>query len=199
MTKQEFITQLREKLCGLPQADIEESVIFYSEMIDDRIEDGLSEADAVNELGSVDDITTQIIADTPLSKIVKEKIRSRKNFKTWKTILLAVGSPIWVALVISAAAVIFSLWVTLWAVIVSLWAADVAFAATALGSFVSGFFFICGGKTLSGLFMISAGFICAGLFIVMLFICIALTKLSAKLTKKIVLAIKSLFIGKEEA
>ncbi len=43
MNKQAFLTQLRKGLSGLPQEDIEERLAFYSEMIDDRIEEGLSE------------------------------------------------------------------------------------------------------------------------------------------------------------
>ena len=37
MNKQEFLTQLRQGLSGLPQDDIEKRLTFYSEMIDDRI------------------------------------------------------------------------------------------------------------------------------------------------------------------
>ena len=39
MNKQEFLAELRKRLSGLPQADIEERIVFYSEMIDDRTEE----------------------------------------------------------------------------------------------------------------------------------------------------------------
>ena len=74
MSKKEFLERLQEKLGGLPQSEIEERLMFYSELIDDQIEDGLSEEDALNQIGSVDDIATQIISETSLQKIVKEKI-----------------------------------------------------------------------------------------------------------------------------
>ena len=45
MNKQEFFEQLRKGLSGLPKDDIEERLTFYKEMIEDRIEDGLSEED----------------------------------------------------------------------------------------------------------------------------------------------------------
>ncbi len=51
MSKQEFLAQLKDGLSGLPQSDIEERVAFYEEMIDDRIEEGLSEEQAVSEIG----------------------------------------------------------------------------------------------------------------------------------------------------
>ena len=47
MTKQAFLAALGERLVGLPQKDIEERLTFYSEMIDDRMEEGLSEEEAV--------------------------------------------------------------------------------------------------------------------------------------------------------
>ena len=43
MTKKEFLSGLRKKLSGLPQEDSEERLNFYSEIIDDRVEEGLSE------------------------------------------------------------------------------------------------------------------------------------------------------------
>ena len=43
MNKQEFLAELRRGLSGLPRDDIEERLSFYGEMLDDRIEEGLSE------------------------------------------------------------------------------------------------------------------------------------------------------------
>jgi hypothetical protein len=41
MNKQEFLTALKKALSPLSKADLEERLSFYSEMIDDRIEEGL--------------------------------------------------------------------------------------------------------------------------------------------------------------
>ena len=67
MNKQDFLFQLGEALSGLPQGDIEEQLSFYSEMIDDKVENGLSEEAAVAEIGPADRIASQAIAGTPLS------------------------------------------------------------------------------------------------------------------------------------
>ena len=75
MNKQEFLLELSKGLSGLPMEDIEERIVFYGEMIDDRMEDGLSEEDSVREIGNVDEIISQIIAETPITKLVKEKIK----------------------------------------------------------------------------------------------------------------------------
>ena len=54
---------------------IEERLEFYSEMIDDRIEEGKSEFEAVREIGDVDEVVSQIASETPLYRLVKEKAK----------------------------------------------------------------------------------------------------------------------------
>ena len=47
MDKIAFLEILQKKLSCLPQSDIDKTVDYYSEMIDDRMEDGTSEEEAV--------------------------------------------------------------------------------------------------------------------------------------------------------
>ncbi|MGN1118052.1 MAG: DUF4097 family beta strand repeat-containing protein, partial [Acutalibacteraceae bacterium] len=54
---------LREKIAQLPQNDIDSFSQYVGEMIDDRIEDGLSEEEAVADIGSIDDIVKAILSD----------------------------------------------------------------------------------------------------------------------------------------
>ena len=122
MTKQEFLEKLEASLDGLPKDDIAERISFYSEMIDDRIEEGLSEEDAVADIGSIDDIVFEMLKETSIAKLVKEKIKPNRKLKTWEIVLLWAGSPVWFPLLIVAAAVVFSLYVSVWAIIISFWA-----------------------------------------------------------------------------
>ena len=124
MTKNEFLEQLRRGLSGLPMEDIDERLNFYSEMIDDRIEEGLSEAEAVSAVGSVSDIVSQILRETPLTKLVKEKVKPAKPLKWWAIVLIVLGSPIWLSLLIAAAVIVLAVYVVLWSLDVSLWAVD---------------------------------------------------------------------------
>ena len=101
MNKHEFFEQLGRGLSGLPQEDIDERLTFYGEMIDDRVEDGLTEEEAVAEIGSPDEIASQIISETPLSKLVKQKVKTKRQLKTWEIVLIAVCSPVWVPLLIA--------------------------------------------------------------------------------------------------
>ena len=47
MNKQEFLSALQNALAGLPKKDRQKTLAFYSEMIDDRMEDGMTEEEAV--------------------------------------------------------------------------------------------------------------------------------------------------------
>jgi len=199
MLKQEFLEQLRKELSGLPRNDIEERLTFYNEMIEDRMEEGLSEEDAVSAAGTVDEIAAQTVADIPLAKIAKERIRPKRRLKAWEIILLALGSPIWLSLGIAAAAVILSLYVSSWAVIISLWAVFASLAACSAGGVLACAVFAIGGNGAAGIAMLAAGIVCAGLSVFMFFGCRAAAKGVLILTKKIAVWIKNCFIKKEEA
>ena len=199
MNKQEFLVQLRKGLSGLPKEDIEERLTFYSEMIDDKTEDGIPEETAVREIGDVSELVSQIIADIPLTKLVKEKITPKKKLKVWEIVLLVLGSPIWLPLLIAAFAVILSLYVVLWSVIIALWAVFAALAACGFAGIAAGVYFAVGGNVLTGIAVIGAGIVCAGLSVFMFFGCKAVTKGILKLTKKFAIRIKNCFIKKEEA
>ncbi len=197
MNKQEFIDKLRMGLSVLSEQDIEEHIAFYSEMIDDRMEEGLTEEDAVAQLGSVDKIISQIIADTPLKKIVKQKLEQKRSFKVWEIVLIALGSPIWFSLLVAAVAVILSVYVSVWSVIVSLWAVFASFAACALAGV-----FYCGVLLLKNTYLaflsLAASLVLAGLSIFTFFGCKLATKGILLLTKKVILCIKKCFAKKEE-
>ena len=60
MTKETFLAEIREKIQGLPQSDIEKFLDYYAEMIDDYVEDGRTQEEAIRELGSVEEIVEQI-------------------------------------------------------------------------------------------------------------------------------------------
>ena len=197
MLKQEFLAQLRSGLAGLPQDDISERLTFYSEMIDDRMEEGLSEAEAVAAIGSVDEIVAQIVADTPFSKIAKERIKPKRQLNALEIVLLALGCPIWLSLGIAAIAVIISLYVSLWSVIISLWAVFASLAVCSLAGIAACVIFITGGNLYTGLAMLAAGIALGGLAIFMFYGCRATTKGILHLTKKFAFGIKNCFIKKE--
>jgi len=65
MTKDQFLTALSGALSALSETDRKITLDFYSEMIDDRIEDGMDEGDAVAALGDIDEIIREVLAELP--------------------------------------------------------------------------------------------------------------------------------------
>lgn len=198
MCKEAFLLQLRKALSGVPADDLEERVVFYSEMIDDRIEEGLSEEDAVSAVGPVEAIAKQILADIPLTKLAKERVKPIRQLRVWEMILLILGFPVWGSLLISAIAVVLSLYVSLWSVVISLWAVFVSLIACAAAGIVAGIGFVCIGNTPSGIVMIGGALVCAGLSVFLFYGCHWATKGISLLAKLFLVWIKGLFIRKEE-
>ena len=197
MDKAQFLDELRKRLTGLPQSDLEERLQFYGEMIDDRVEDGLTEAEAVAGIGSVDEIVAQIMEEIPLSRLVKEKVKRRRSLKVWEIVLLVLGAPVWLPLGIAAFAVCLSIYIVLWAVLISFWAVDLSFAVCALSGLAAAVFCLFKGNLPAAGLSLGAAILCAGIAILLFFGCKALTNGLLRLTKKILLGIKSMFIGKE--
>lgn len=185
MNKQEFLAQLRHKLSGLPQEDVEERVTFYREMIEDRIEEGLSEKEAVAAVGHIDEIVAQILADIPLVETKKKSAKTKKRLDAWQIILLAVGSPIWLSLGIAAIAVILSLYISMWAIIISLWAVYGALLGCAFGGVALGFILVCSGNALPGTALIGSGMVFGGLSVFMFYGCKAAARGVVTLTKSV--------------
>ena len=199
MSKQAFLVQLRKGMSGLPQEDVEERVMFYSEMIDDRMEEGLSEEEAVAEIGAAQEIAAQVVAEIPLGKIAKERMKATRQLRVGEIVLLALGAPIWLSLGIAAFAVIFSLYISFWAVIISLWAVFVSFIACSVGGVLACVGLTVSGNSASGLAMLAAGIVCAGFAIFAFYGCKAVTDGTVMLTKKMTIWTKNCFIRKEAA
>lgn len=199
MNKQEFLDRLKKGLSGLPEDDIEERLYFYREMIDDRIEEGLSEEEAVAELGSVDELVAQTVAETPITRLVKERIRPGRRLGAVEIVLLVLGSPIWLSLLLAVGAVTVSVYAALWSVIVSLWAVFAALSASALACAAAGVYYAVSAGAAAVVLGVSAGAAAAGLAIFMFFICKAATKGTVYLTKAFAVWIKRCFIKKEVA
>ena len=197
MTKQEFIFELRNSLSVLPEDDIEERIAFYSEIIDDKIDEGISEEDAIKEIGSLEEIVSGIIADIPLSKLVKEKIKPRRSLTALEVLLIILGIPVWFPLISALGAVILVLYVVIWSVIISLWAAFVSFVGCAIVGIGAGLVIAFTSHIFTGIAMVSGGIFCVGLLIFAYFGCKAATKGIFILTKKIVLGLKNLLLKKE--
>ena len=137
MSKQEFLGALYNGLSGLPKEDIENSVQFYSEMIDDRMDEGMTENEAVEDIGSVNEIIQQILSESSLPKLVKRTVSKKHDWKVWEIVLLAVGSPVWFPLLLTAIVIVLTVYIVIWSVVLSFYAADFSLAVSGIFTLVS--------------------------------------------------------------
>ena len=157
MNKREFLTAVGNGLKGLSYEEQDKWLDFYSEMIDDRMEEGMTEPEAVAAIGSVEAVVEQILAQS------KPETKKRKELKTWQTVLLVVGSPLWFSLLIAAVSVVFSLLVTAWALVISFFATAVAATACGLAGIALLVALLFQGNVVVAFFGFGMGLISAGL------------------------------------
>lgn len=197
MLKHEFLQELRKRLEGLSPQDIDSSLEYYSEMIDDRVEDGMSEEEAVACVGSPADAANHILKDMPITKLVKARMKPKNKLPVWAIVLLILGSPIWASLLIALLSVIFSVYVVIWSAIIVLWAVYGSLWACGGAAVIYAFIPLIQGHPGTGLFLLGSGIAVAGLALFMHYGCIYATKGICLLSKKIFCGIKSCFIKKE--
>lgn len=198
MNKQEFLCEIRKGLKGLPEKDVEERISFYGEMIDDRMEEGKTEEQAVAETGTPDEIVSGIIADIPLSKIVQEKIRPKRSLKVWEITLFIFFSPILFSLLIAAIAVVFSLFTVLFSLAISLYAVDLAVAAASLYGLFSFVVISARGNPSVGAAFLGIAIFCIGAAILLFYGSNYVLKKFFVLLKNTALLFKRSVIGKEK-
>ena len=193
MTKSEFLKSLCTSLHGLSDEDIKKSVDYYEEMIDDRMEDGKSEEEAVEGLGTIDEIKNNILEDIPITKIVKEKIKPKRTLKGWEIILLIIGSPVWIPVTAAMIIVALVLYLCFWIVILWLYACDFAVFFSGFASIFGAFVQNNGFNT--GLFYAGSGIALVGVAILLFFGFTQIARGMIWVSKKIGLGIKRLFVG----
>ena len=161
MNKKDFMAALGEGLVGLSPQEQDKWLDFYSEMIDDRIEDGIAEEEAVAAIGALEDVIAQILAQS--QPVKKEK--KKRELKTWHWVLLIAGSPVWFSLLVAVASVVFSLLVGVWAVVIAFYSVFASLVACGLAGVVVTPVFLLHGNTIAGLCCLGAGLFCVGLSI----------------------------------
>lgn len=174
---------------------------FYEESIDDRVEDGMSEEEAVDSLGNINSIINEILIDTPLPTLIHEKIKKSRKESSHKTlwrIVVICSLPVTIMLLLSFLLIIFSVYITIWGVIVSILASELAMIISGVLAPIAGLCHIVVGNTIPGFIIISSGIISLGLFILTIKPAIALCKQFNSLTVVFLRKMKSFFVTKKE-
>ena len=201
MNKYEFLTNLRAKLWALPEEDKQRSVDYYAEMIDDRMEDVLSEEEAVAAIGDLDEIVQQILSETPRlpAEVKKEEEQKKQKRKVswWESVLLVLGFPVWGALLIAVSTVVFSVWIGLWSVVIALYATAFALAVSAIGLLIAAFSLLWIRHFAKGTVLVGGALVCAGLAVLIFLLSNLAAKGLAALTRLIWNGATGIFKRKE--
>ena len=200
MKKYEFLSAIEKELSELSDNDVHSSLEYYSEMIDDRMEEGLSEEEAINEIGTPENIAAQILSEKVATKTEvqstenSENKNTKRKIKPWEIVLLVLGAPLWIPLLIAALSVVLSLYIAVWSVLISVWAVGIALGACGIALIISPFIFLFSGRLVETVIALGAAFVFIGVSVFVILGSYFASKYTVILTKKAVLGIKSLLV-----
>ena len=134
MNKKQFCTFLENELrLYLSSKEVYKTLNFFKEMIDDHVDEGLSEEEAVSQLGNIDDIVGQILDE--------HNIKKRQKKLVWRFIPQKTPSASNIIIVI----LLFPIWITIFSLVASFF---IAFMSLIFSLVVSVIAFFVGGIAL---------------------------------------------------
>ncbi len=175
-SENEFLIELKNRLSHLPISETGKVLSYYSESLQDKIEDGMTEEEAIKSFESIDEIVKSLEDEIPLSAVVKDKVinKTKKNKKMSASaimlliITLILTSPIWIILL----AVLFSIAVAvvavLWSIPIIIVSIYVSLYPIAISGIIFGFTRMFTLSFPTGLAYLGVGVASAGLAIMLL-------------------------------
>jgi len=167
MSKEEFLGSLNRLLKSLGKSEREKSLSYYNEIIDDYMEDGYTEEEAVEQIGPPGQIAQEILEEqqtqmkTPMSRGMKGLI----------AVLLVLGFPLWgslvlagFCLVLSAVLLVLSAYIVIWCIPICTGAVSVAGLILSVVS-MGGAAVIIFQNSAAGVIQLGVGMSSAGIFI----------------------------------
>ena len=197
MTKSEFLWQLSRALKNVSERDREDALAYYREMIEDRMESGMSEEEAVAALGAPADAAKDIMCRLPLPTLIKNKCKEKSTWHMWEVVLLILGSPVWLSLLVCILACVAVVYICLWTVVLALWACAVSLCVGGVVLVVAGVVSFYGAAG-TALLNIGVGLIAVGGGLLLFFISPIVTRIMIRLSKLFLRGMKYLIIGKNK-
>ena len=197
MSKADFLRLLERALMQLSEEERQKNLEYYSELLDDMMEEGMTEAEATAKLGSPNQIAQSILQEMPLGKLVTTRMKPKSGWTPLAIVLAVVGSPVWVPLLLATIAIVLALFVSIWALGFAAVAVVIALAVAVVAAPI--FAVRAAVMTLPlGLMLLGAGLVLLGLCVLGGLMAVELCKLLWQLTVWLAHKIKGLFIRKEE-
>lgn len=183
MNKKDFLDEVRTRLSGLGEEDIQKALDFYVEAIDDHIDDGMTEDQAVSAVGTPEEVAEKILMDTPLPTLIKTQAQAMNSASTqaaavpgqpeapvkktrlsaWAIVLIIIGAPVWLPIMIALAAVVLAIVIAIFSVILAIVVAVLGAAIGGVITIFASLIAIIMGEGVHGLVQLAAALVLVGL------------------------------------
>ncbi len=198
MKREEYLDRIRALLQNLPPEDLERSLAFYAESIADRMEDGMSEEEAVASMESPEEAANAILLEQPLPTLVKVRVKERRRLSVLEILLLVLGFPLWLPLLLTALVLFFTCILLAWVLVLVPASVSLALGVSAIAVLFGGVLSLTKIALPAILAALGAALILAGLAILAGFVVAGTVRLALIVTRALVRGLKSLLIRKED-
>ena len=201
MNRAEFLSALRAELERQYISGADNMTEYYDEMICDRMEDGMSEEEAVASLGSIEDIVREALVDRPMSTIVRDRVKKSRDKAEkkghgalWITLVI-LGFPVWFPLLLSVAIVAFVLFLVFWILVGTVFIVMASLALSAVACLAAAITFPFGWISTPSLFVALGGALALTSIVVLLWRpMVSFSKAAGRFFADIVRSIKRRFV-----
>lgn len=200
MKKEEFLKKLKEELENANINNTNDIIEYYEEIIDDKIEEGITEKEAVSSIGSIDTIIKNELLDRPMTTIIKEKVKDKKEkaekngTKPLLIALIILGIPVWVPLLIGLIGIIIGILCSVFGIIIALFASILGIGIASIACLFTCIVSIFTNSGHITLMVFSVGLILAGLVMLLIPFSALITKGIINIIKTLIKGIKKIFV-----
>ena len=183
MTKDEYLSELRAGLAAFSKDEVDRAVSFYEEMVDDRVEAGVSEEEAVGSLEPPAEAAARIISEMPAVPRAAARLRSPETPRSWSVAFIVaavIGSPVWIPLTLGVIMAVIGCFIGLFGLLVAVWAIA---ASMLLGAPIGLLYLVAGvkaGSVAGALMGLGCGVAAAGVGVLGIHLAVAASKLLVK-------------------
>lgn len=167
MNKEEFLKTLERLLKSLKRDERKRFISYYSEMIDDYVEDGCTEEDAVKRIGGPGEIAQEILSGQEMAEYKPVSL----GMKILIIVLLILGCPIWGSLAVAGLCLAFAGLLVILSGYLVIWCIPLVTGALSVSSIILAVVSMTGSAVLmfdnaaAGLMQMGSGIFFAGLSI----------------------------------
>ena len=187
MKKLEFINELGAQLHSMPTEEVRPLLDYYMEIVADRMEDGMTEEEAVASLGPIPELAEKILAEQPQTEQEPEPIptpaplpepvpQAKRRWSGSSIVLAIILSPLWLTLLCVLISIEIAVWVTLASLVVSSGAMILGGIAGSILSLIPMFDLV----SISARIFVSCSLVCSGIGCLLLPLSVWLIRLFAR-------------------